>query len=271
MFERSSGICSRQTLRSSSSSNGGIPFSPPMPGSRNAGATTGMSRSSIARATKAPSISKRSGTAKTTSGGSVTGLPDAQPADDVLAAAPRAGVVREPLLELLEQLTDLGLLHFEVWKDPGSRAVDDLAVRGEQLLELLPQVHPQREMPVTLALGEEARARDLELLRRAVPPSEVDEDRREVDHDAGKAHDADKDVAAGLRDARELGDRSVRPVDDVAEGPAEADRDVERVVAEPREIGDVPDDRLDVGYASPQELELPRRDVERSHVGTEAQ
>src|SRR5690349_13051496 len=268
---RSPGICSRQTLRSSSSSNGGIPFSPPMLGSRKAGATTGMSRSSTTRATNGPSISKRSGTAKTTRGASVTCSRHAQHADDVLAAAARAGVVREPFLERLEQRADLGLLHFEVRQDSGGGSVDDLAVRGEELLELLPQVHTHGEVSVSVAFRKDAGARNLKRLRRPVAAREVDEDRREVDHRAGEAHDAHEEVAAGLRDPRELGHRLVRSVDDVAEGAAEADRDVERVVVEKRQVGDVPDDCLDIGYAGPEQIELPRRDVERGHVRAEAQ
>ena len=90
----------------------------------------------------------------------------------------------------------------------------------------------------------------------AVPSlsGEVDEDRREVDHGAGEAHDADEDVSAGLRDARELRHRLIGPLEDVAERTAEADRDVEGVVLEARKVGDVAEHRLDVRQTRPQKL-----------------
>lgn len=50
-------------------------------------------------------------------------------------------------------------------------------------------------------------------------------------------------------------------VEDVAERPAVADGDVEAVVGELREVDDVSDDRLDVGEAPSQEIELAGRDV----------
>ena len=154
-------------------------------------------------------------------------------------------------------------------RTPAADALDDLAVRREQLLELLPEVHPHREVAVALVFGEEAGAGDLERLRRPVAPGELDDDRREVDHRTGEPHHADEEVAARPGDARELRDRPLRAVDDVAQRPPEADRHVERVVREAREVGDVADHRLDVGHAGAQQLELPGRDVERGDVGAE--
>ena len=111
--------------------------------------------------------------------------------------------------------------------------VDDLAVRGEQRLELLPEVHMHREVAVALPFGKEAGPCDLERLRRSVALSELDDDRREVDHCPAEPHDAHEDVAAGPCHTRELGHRLLRLVDDIAERPAEAHRDVEAVVPKP--------------------------------------
>src|SRR3954452_1866143 len=93
---------------------------------------------------------------------------DAQDADEVLAAAARAGVVRELLLELLEQRADLRLLDLDVWEDTRGRALDDFAVRSEQLLELLPEVKAHREVAVPVPFGEDAGACNLERLPRPV-------------------------------------------------------------------------------------------------------
>src|SRR4029077_9913636 len=85
----------------------------------------------------------------------------AQHADDVLAAATRARVKGEPLLELLEQSPDLRVVNLEMREDSGGGSFADLAVGSEQLLELLPEVEAHREVAVALALGQDAGVGDL--------------------------------------------------------------------------------------------------------------
>src|SRR6476661_11091879 len=92
----------------------------------------------------------------------------------MLAAAAGAGVIRELLLELLEQRANLRLLDFDVRQDACRDALDDLAVRSQQLLELFPEIHAHCEVAIAVGLGEDAGAGQLERPRGAVAPGELE-------------------------------------------------------------------------------------------------
>src|SRR5207247_4134528 len=98
---------------------------------------------------------------------------------------------------------------------------------------------------------EEPGSDDLVVLRGAVAPYEVEEDRQEVGGRADQGHDRDQHVPARLRHADELRDGRLRVVEDVAQRATEADGYVERAVLPLREVEHVRDGALDDAMLEP--------------------
>ena len=114
-------------------------------------------------------------------------------------------------------------------------------------------------------VGRQVAARE-DVLHGPLPAEPFDhlwKEREERPGGAEQRHDAHEHVAAGLRDAQQLAERSVGAAEHVAQWAAVANRRVERRVAEPAEVDDVEElpclDRVfDLRGSRGVELELRR-------------
>ena len=121
---------------------------------------------------------------------------------------------------------------WSVGSRPAAEAVTTVPCRREELFELAPAEEPHRQVAVVLALGQDARAQDLGARLDAVAADEIEQHRGEVGDGADERHDREQHVAAGARDADELGDALLGAVDEVADRAAVADGGIEAPVVE---------------------------------------
>ena len=141
------------------------------------------------------------------------------------------------LLHAHDELLQLGLGRVERREEAGRRYGDDLTVPRQKRVELVRAEELHRQMPVALALRQNAGAQDCVVRLGTVAADEVEQLRCEMQHRADERHHGDEHVPARPNDADELGDANVGAVEHVAERSAEADGRVEARIVEAREVG----------------------------------